>query len=263
MLAQSTPTIIWYRPQKEVSGPVLQARYEELQAAGFELQLHTQPRDFYPAALQAIVNLHTSAPPLFMVAGVNSESLAAISRLRMHSVSLPIVVDFPSFSEDQVLQALYSGADDYFCLDNSAALWVAKIECLLRRVRYSEMSAVQSGFSDSTAIVEQLGLGWILIEEGWILTSPEGRSMSLTTTEREFLLALCEQSDRRASHQQLLHAISESEDGPESLDSPLGHNRLGVVISRLKRKGAVEGMNIPIRSIYKWGYMFGAPIRVQ
>lgn len=84
--------------------------------------------------------------------------------------------------------------------------------------------------------------------------------MALTTTERQFLHTLCSQADRRASHEQLLQAISEKT--PTEPEASSGHNRLGVVISRLKRKATSEGLTLPIRSIYKWGYMFGAPIQI-
>lgn len=92
-----------------------------------------------------------------------------------------------------------------------------------------------------------------------MLICPEGGQLDLTTTERQLLQTMCLQPDKRASHQQLLEAIS---NGDESEDPVVAHNRLGVVISRLKRKAQGENMTLPIRSVYKWGYMFGAAIQV-
>lgn len=259
MPARSTPTIIWYCPHLNEEGSNLQKRQEELRAAGFFVQAQTRVCDFYAAASQAIAKSNSIIPPIFMVSGICTESLAAIARLRMYSVLLPVMVSFTEFNEEQVLHALYSGADDYCTLGTGVALWVAKIECLLRRTRHSEMGVLpfaqtmpqpvsQPAISTKTV--------WHLADEGWVLTSPAGIRIALTTTERELLLALCANSERRASHQQLLQAISENNEG----DDALGHNRLGVVISRLKRKATSEGVTLPIRSIYKWGYTFGAPI---
>lgn len=258
MIAQSSPAIIWYRPQAPIHSIALQTRQEELKNAGFDIQVQTHSRDFYPAAAQAIAELGTAMPSIFMISGVNSESLAAISRLRMQSVYLPIMAAFPTFIEEQILQALYSGADDFCTLDHSAALWVAKIEGLLRRSRQHGWVVPRVTSIEAPATAAPVESTWELREEGWVLSSPEGAHIALTTTERQFLLVLCSQQDKRASHQQLLHAISEQSD---TTDTGSGHNRLGVVISRLKRKAALSGAHIPIRSIYKWGYMFGAPVQ--
>lgn len=259
MISPSSPTLIWYQPQQPVFSAELQAREAQLKAAGFEIQVHSQARDFHLAAAQAMADMARVTPLLFMISGVNNESLAAISRLRMQSVYLPIMVTFPSFIEERILQALYSGADDYCVLDNSAALWVAKIECLLRRSRHPGLPASRPTWAETTSKPESIESSWALRDDGWVLQSPEGAHIALTTTERQFLLILCSQQDRRASHHQLLKAISEP--GNEA-DVGTGHNRLGVVISRLKRKAALEGAVIPIRSIYKWGYMFSAPVEL-
>lgn len=259
MPARSTPTIIWYCPHLNEEGSNLQKRQEELRAAGFFVQAQTQVCDFYAAALQAIAKSNSIVPPIFMVSGVCTDSLAAIARLRMYSVLLPVMVSFTEFNEEQVLHALYSGADDYCTLGTGVALWVAKIECLLRRMRHSEKGALPLA-QTTPQPVSQPAISteavWRLADEGWVLISPAGIRIALTTTERELLLALCTNPERRASHQQLLQAISEHNEGDEAL----GHNRLGVVISRLKRKATSEGVTLPIRSIYKWGYTFGAPI---
>ncbi|MEZ2722311.1 winged helix-turn-helix domain-containing protein [Paenalcaligenes hominis] len=264
MLAQSAPTIIWYQPHQSARSAALQSRQDDLRAAGFEVVVYTEPRSFYPAATKAFHSVGTVSSILFMISGLENESLAAISRLRMHSGYLPIMVELSSFSEELALQALYSGADDYCIFETSTALWVAKIECLLRRVRVPSNQRPLTMAPVAPAvptIPEKKSEIWHLKDDGWTLVSPEAHKLALTTTERQFLHTLCSQADRRASHEQLLQAISEK----NSIESAAisGHNRLGVVISRLKRKAASEGLTLPIRSIYKWGYMFGAPIQIM
>lgn len=259
MLAQSAPTIIWYQPLQAARSSALQDRQDELRAAGFEVATYTEPRSFYPAAAMAFHAVGPASSVLFMISGVESESLAAISRLRMHSGYLPIMVELVSFSEELALQALYSGADDYCVFETSTAFWVAKIECLLRRFRLPSNPplAAASIVPEST---EKKPQTWYLKDDGWTLVSPQAHTLALTTTERQLLHTLCSQADRRASHEQLLQAISEKT--PTEPEASSGHNRLGVVISRLKRKATSEGLMLPIRSIYKWGYMFGAPIQI-
>lgn len=83
MLAQSAPTIIWYQPLQSARSSVLQSRQGELRAAGFEVITCTEPRSFYPAATKAFLSARAQEPVLFMISGLESESLAAISRLRI------------------------------------------------------------------------------------------------------------------------------------------------------------------------------------
>lgn len=261
MRVQSTPTIIWYQPQQSSRGVALQSRLEDLNTAGFEVQTYILPRDFYAAATKVLANSDVLAPLIFMVSGINSESLAAISRLRLQSVDIPILVEFPSFVEELVLHALYSGADDYCVLESTAALWVAKIESLLRRSRYHEVPLSNTMASETPKLIaSKRPSQWSLTDEGWLLKSPEGLQMALTTTERQFLLALCAKPEEGASHQELLCAIDSF--SSTSFDVSSGPNRLGVLISRLKRKANGAGFKLPIRSIYKWGYVFSAPIQV-
>lgn len=263
MCAQSTPVIIWYQPQQSFRDAALQVRQEELNTAGFEIHTYTRPRDFYSAATKIFTNVDRLVPLIFMISDINSESLAAISRLRLQSVDIPIMVEFPVFEEELVLQALYSGADDYCVLESTAALWIAKIESLLRRSRYHDVVLPHTIQVEKPAFIapkkRQLP-HWSLTDEGWLLKNPEGLQMALTTTERQFLLALCAKLEEGASHHELLSAIGGF--SGTDLDVQSGPNRLGVLISRLKRKAERAGFKLPIRSIYKWGYVFSAPIQI-
>lgn len=254
MLAQSVPIIFWYQPQMMAVNTESKNHEQALIAAGFTVRVFSQVAELYQHATEALALFNTNQSVIFLISGGSNESLAALARLRSQYAQLPIVVALPEFNESQVLQALYCGADQYCLQNTSADLWAAVFSTLLRRSKaaYEKHMAVRpSTLTGAT----QVASSWKLQDEGWLLECPEGQQISLTTTERQLLKMLFSQPDKRASHQQLLDAIS---NGDESEEIAVSLNRLGVVISRLKRKAQRVNMTIPIRSVYKWGYMFGA-----
>lgn len=261
MITKNLPMIYWFQPQLVPISDIARAHQLAILQAGFGITKVSNLNELYHYA--ADIESRQTTLCVFMVYGLGNETLAALARLRSQYSRFPRFVILSDFNERSILQSLYCGADDY-CLESySTNLWIAKIESVIRCK--TTIDAISKTGVTSTSEVPSLplvqsGSAWHLIEGGWILLSPEGQSLNLTTTERVLCLTLCQQPDYRASHQMLLDAIS---DGDESQDVPVAHNRLGVVISRLKRKGQEYGMTIPIRSVYKWGYMFGADIKIS
>jgi Response regulators consisting of a CheY-like receiver domain and a winged-helix DNA-binding domain len=102
----------------------------------------------------------------------------------------------------------------------------------------------------------QAGARWTLRDHGWTLVSPEGKTLTLTTAEREFMTALLTSPDHRMARKALYAR-------PSGMDMPLareGHASRGldVMVSRLRRKAQLAGMRLPLRSVRRWGYMFAA-----
>lgn len=254
MLAQSVPTIFWYQPQTTDVNTGPQAHEQALVTAGFTVRVFSRVAELYQSAIEALALFNTNQSVIFLISGGSNESLAALARLRSQYAQLPIVVALPEFNESQILQALYCGADQYCLQNTSTDLWAAVFSSLLRRSKSAHEKHMTVRLNTPTGAT-QAASSWKLQDEGWLLTCPEGQQISLTTTERQLLQILFAQPDKRASHQQLLDAIS---NGDESDEMAVSLNRLGVVISRLKRKAQRANMTIPIRSVYKWGYMFGA-----
>lgn len=256
MITKNLPVVYWFQSQGTPSSEAAVKHQQIIESAGFYVLKVTNLNDFYRYATEVV---SSRTPAVFMVYGLGNESMAALARLHAQCRGLPVVVILSNYNESSILQALYCGADD-FCLEcYGSDLWIAKIESLLRRK--ANAALIEPVVSSPTTVIPVVkhDAPWRLVEGGWVLLCPNGVSMELTTTERIVFLTLCQQEDKRAPHQLLLDAIS---DGDESQEIPVAHNRLGVVISRLKRKGQEHGLNIPIRSVYKWGYMFGADIQV-
>ena len=99
---------------------------------------------------------------------------------------------------------------------------------------------------------------WRLANKGWTLISPGGRTMGLTTGERDFLSRLVHAPDRKVSREAFYA------DGADDADSGVTRRRfVDVMISRLRRKATANHMTLPIRAVHGWGYMFAADIKLD
>ncbi|WP_300647162.1 winged helix-turn-helix domain-containing protein [Paenalcaligenes sp.] len=261
MLPQCIPTLYWYGAEQAEMEQIYQAHQQALEATGFQLQVLSDHKALFQAVTSTQRKNHGQfSPAIFLLSAHLKGALSLIARLRAQDPYVPLVIVQSVWDEATLLPFLYGGVDAYCIGTDSPELWAAKFSSLLRRIRVSvpmlDVTKVSSAKSFSPPDPM-----WALANEGWQLFSPDGRSITLTSTERFLLLELCRQPDKRASHQQLLRALNDGEE--DTSDPVIAHNRLGVIISRLKRKGSLEGVAIPIRSVHKWGYMFSAPVCIE
>ncbi|HRL20587.1 MAG TPA: winged helix-turn-helix domain-containing protein [Alcaligenes sp.] len=143
---------------------------------------------------------------------------------------------------------LLVGADA--CFDASAlpVEVVASIQALRRRgraLRQSLQAAVTSmPEAHAAATVQQ---DWDLHENGWRLQTPRGHSIMLTRGERRIMLVLFSACPETVERDRLFATDPGRELPARSVD---------VLISRLKRKLASVGEELPIRSVRGEGYAF-------
>lgn len=151
-------------------------------------------------------------------------------------------------SDSAYLHALHNGADMVLPDNAHPELVVAALHSVVRRlVPASSLKALQKVTS------------WRLKQDGWALYTPQGESFALTAAERAFMRHLVASPERRASHKELLQAISFTPDDVTPRQHILTEiNRLGVLVSRMRRKLSRSNVDLPIRSIHNWGYMFAA-----
>lgn len=261
MLAQCIPTLYWYGAEQTELEEIYLDHQHTLEATGFQLQVLSDHKALFQAVSSTQTQNHGQfSPAIFLLSAHLKGALSLIARLRAQDPYVTLVIVQSVWDEATLLPFLYGGVDAYCIGTDSPELWAAKFSSLLRRIRVSvpmlDVTKISSAKSFSPS--EPM---WVLANEGWQLFSPDGRSITLTSTERFLLLELCRQPDKRASHQQLLRALNGGKE--DTSDPVIAHNRLGVVISRLKRKGSSEGVAIPIRSVHKWGYMFSASVRFE
>ncbi|EJC62884.1 response regulator transcription factor [Alcaligenes ammonioxydans] len=189
---------------------------------------------------------HAGTVCIAWLGGGLAEICSAAVRLRMLCPQIGILMQSEA-TDSAMLQALHSGGDQFCPKQASLELLAASLHSLQRRLMQipsiPEPSATQE---------------WVLDQEGWTLISPVGMSFSLTSTERAFMVCLLAREDRRASHYELMCAVASKTDVISNPPSALHINRLGVLVSRMRRKFSQGGTTLPIRSLHNWGYMFAA-----
>jgi two-component system OmpR family response regulator len=237
------PHIVMFMPGTETS-PGLDAEQRAADLSSYGLQVL---RLATPAALFADVHRVTLSgnPVIVILAAAHSDNCAAASYLNaMHpSVGLAAMTDSPY--DTQGIELMQSGVDS-LCLHTASASYMVALLCrLLARVGRQEVVAAASPPSRSPS--------WRLQDQGWVLVSPNDIRITLTTRERAFLTTLMGMPDLSATHEQLNMAIRI---GHSAANAETRETRLGVLVSRLRRKLAKHQLETPLKSIHSWGYMF-------
>ncbi len=89
---------------------------------------------------------------------------------------------------------------------------------------------------------------WSLVEDGWRLQAPDGRSIALGAAERDVLRLLVAQAPERVARERLLAVMGEA-------DAQAGGHRLDMLVHRLRRKIEAAGLApLPLRVVRGFGY---------
>jgi DNA-binding response OmpR family regulator len=144
------------------------------------------------------------------------------------------------------------------------SLSVDRIECrragvddyLVKPVDFNEMLAVIDNLLlrlESSTLTEQV---WKLVPAQAELLPPGGAPVTLAGSEVMLLTALAEGASRRASREELIHALGKHPDyyDPRALEAS---------ISRLRRKlPALEDGRNPLQALRGIGYQFVRPLKI-
>ncbi|HLR29212.1 MAG TPA: winged helix-turn-helix domain-containing protein [Paenalcaligenes sp.] len=245
MLTQMSPLLYWYTfPEAQADEPSTSQRVQSLENSGVQASvLHDLMAVYSLAADQ----LEHSSRTIFILQGAPHQLFASVSRLRTVNQNVGIVALSSSLDEQFVVQLLHSGVDGYALGRASDSMVLALVNNVWRRI------------SNMARLELQENTPWTLTSRGWVLMSPKGQRLDLTTTERQLLAAIFAQPGRRADHQTLLDALNDTR---QTLHGS-GQNRLGVIISRLKKKAEAQKIEIPLRSVHRWGYMFADEVFID
>ncbi|MGY6270546.1 response regulator transcription factor [Achromobacter denitrificans] len=176
----------------------------------------------------------------------------AAVRLRAADNGLGIVAISGFPDAESRIRTLLCGADACLPTDVTGLELAATLQALVRRAAAQESP---DAVPDAQAAGESTRETWRLANKGWTLVSPAGRTLGLTTGERDFLSRMVNSPDRKVGRD-AFHA-----DGVDETGNGLGRRRfMDVMISRLRRKAVAQQMSLPIRAVHGWGYMFAANI---
>lgn len=182
------------------------------------------------------------------------QSGAVLAEYVRKNTNMPIIMLIQGGTFAEKLAGYHSGAD--FCLskpvDNRELL--AVINNLLERwmpdapaLPASGMARVKSALNGTE---ENVHAPWILDRKKWLLISPDGSTIRLTSREFEFMNCLYGQDENAATRQQLLLALRYEM-------GEYGHRALAALVHRLRRKTTVAGYS-PIRAVHGVGFCFTA-----
>jgi len=216
---------------------------------GFQA-VHCKDAAHLQAAVRKLADGH---PPeqriLALLDGSLTQVCMAARYLRTMHPAVGIVSLLPTLDERSLVEALHSGVDNFGPADASLGLVMTMLLAMLRRAMLP------------TAPNAPLFHGaeqWLLCDQAWVLQGPEGNVAKLTSSERAFMLSLQEAPGLRASHAELAAAVDA---GNRSRSTASPKARLGVLVSRMRRKVAdSQGIELPLKSLYSWGYMFAGAI---
>ena len=237
------------------------------------------------ASLIDLYDRYDEAPaPLLVLAGSLDDAYMASTRMRALDAGLGIAVVGPFASSDQRVRAMQSGAD--VCLPQGAQAMevVACLQALARRSAATDGASARrplagpsapgasadgglppAGEPDDAQAARPAGeaaCAWELQESGWVLAAPGGNRLRLTSSERAFMSRLLAAPGRRLSRGELMaslgkvarpaHGVPETDPGRVSASL----RGVDVMVCRLRRKAETHGIPLPLRSVYRWGYMF-------
>jgi DNA-binding response OmpR family regulator len=203
--------------------------------------------------LATVYDRYSRSPsPLIVLEAPLPDIHNAAVRLRAADRGLGIVAISAFPDAESRIRTLLCGADACLPPDVTGLELAAALQALVRRATVQEGSETAP---EAHAAGETAHEAWRLANKGWTLVSPSGRTLGLTTGERDFLSRLVNSPDRKVSRD-AFHA-----DGVDEADSGMTRRRfVDVMISRLRRKAAAKQMALPIRAVHGWGYMFAADI---
>ena len=243
MLTKMSPLLYWYTfPEAQIEEPSASQRVQALENSGVQASVLHDLMAVYSLAGNQQEQTHRT---IFVLQGMPHQLFAAVSRLRAMNQNVGIIVLSPNLDEQFIVQILHTGVDGYALSHVSDSFILALVNNVWRRL------------SRSVHLEDHSSAPWTLTARGWVLMSPKGLRLDLTTTERQLLIAIFTQPGRRATHQTLLKALDETNSRRS------GQNRLGVIISRLKKKAESKNIEIPLRSIHRWGYMFTDEVHID
>jgi DNA-binding response OmpR family regulator len=236
-----TPIVIYYAAQAQSSHSLGFKCVEEIKSLGFQVDICADSAELLRTADYCRTE---EIMAIFLLSGSVIEICSLAMSLRAHQLQHAIVALMDTNSDMALTQVLQSGVDNY-CDESSQIGLLAAILLRLQARFYRRTFLEQS---------EDVTPRWRLAEQDWVLVSPEGIRIRLTTNERCFMKILLGSPDLRVTHEQLTMAMG----AHRSIESTqaLRPGKLGVMISRLRMKFNEHGLVCPLKSLHNWGYMF-------
>ncbi|TCT02188.1 response regulator transcription factor [Aquabacter spiritensis] len=188
-------------------------------------------------------------PPHILVLDLNlpgPDGFSVAHALRERTSIGVVVLTGRTAREDRV-RGLELGVDHYFTKPFDPAELDLVIRNLHRRLTQAAMPAP----------VDSARLGkWALDGAQWVLVSPEGTRVRLSSTEYQLVSRLAARQGRPVARADLIQRN-------DARDPLVAERGLDVLVFRLRKRVEAEcGCKLPVMSVRGLGYVFDAPIEI-
>ena len=217
----------------------LQKSMEEyLRASGYQVWAAGSAEIFYRRVLLEPVNL------VILDIGLPGEDGLSVAQYLSAMPNIAVIIISGRVALEDRLAGLRTGADRYLTKPVNLDELIANIEVVANRfqahIAKPEVAASQPIF-------------WRLDTRDWLLYSPGGTGMKLTSKEfivlRMLIQAQCSVVNKRDIAAGLFEATAINAD-----------ERIAVLLSRLRNKAdSILGQSIPIKTVHQIGYVFSEP----
>ncbi|MFZ6816840.1 response regulator [Undibacterium sp. Ji22W] len=218
---------------------IAQVLIDYLQASGYQ----TAHCDDGTLALQ---RLRSEAFDLLLLDRMlpGMDGVALCVALRQFS-TMPVIMLTAMIEEDDKLDGLEAGADDYVCKPFSPREVMARVKAQLRR-------SVLSAYPETSSPLFDINVGNMSI-------TLQGQVLALTPVEYRLLAELIKHPSRVYSRQQLLNVASEDyrDSGDRTIDAHIKNIRKK--IGSIKSTGTIAFADC-LQSVYGVGYRFELPV---
>ena len=179
-----------------------------------------------------------------MLPGLSGDQVLKQLRAEPHTVSLPVLVLTAKRDQEERIEGLELGADDYLTKPFSPKELVLRARAILRRA--------QDGGRTTDGKV--LRAGPLRVDCGSNSTTLDGAEVKLTPTEFRLLLALLERRGRTQSRKQLLEKAWEVE---SAVSGRIQTRTVDMHVRRLRAK--LGGVGAWIQTVRGFGYRLKVP----
>lgn len=198
-------------------------------------------------------------PPVLAVLASDAVSNQAAATVFAAYPQVGVLVQLDEFDDATLMSALQLGVDAWsprHCSTQTLALALHSLQRRLER-SFGHKPSTTLTAARVTPAPNAESASWWLHAQGWQLEAPSGQTFDLTSSERLLVLGLIQSPEFSASHCQLVKQIRWNSP-PSSMK-----RQLAVLVSRLRRKLAAQGEQLPLKSLHSWGYMLTCPIVVS
>lgn len=182
--------------------------------------------------------------------GLPGEDGLSVASLLKSKPEVCVIIVSARDSLDDRLAGMRAGADRYLVKPVNLLELAANIDA--SALRLAAKIEIQTG----TPHLPVTEAPWVLAVKDWVLVSPMGKQLQLTTYEFMFLQQLMQTGGQPQSKRDLGNLLF----GPRAQNSA---ERLNLLLTRLRKK-AVEafGEPLPVKTLHQIGYAFTAETHI-